>query len=211
MLSESELKVLSASIRINTIIAAVALGSIGGAIMWLSTAILVMRGGPNVGFHLSLLAVFFPGYTVTWAGAWIGMLWGFVCGALSGTALYWGYARSLREHFSGQVLDSPSATLLTPPTFILSGNALGLGLGTLMAVQLLVTTNWLVLRGTAPYSKNAALLSQYLPGYTVSFAGSIIGACELFVAAFLLSHVLANIYNFVARFRSQGEPPGHFQ
>ena len=63
-----------------------------------------------------------------------------------------------------------------------SGNALGIGLGALMALQLFVTTNWLVLRGTAPYSKNAALLSQYLPGYTVSFAGSLVGALELFAA-----------------------------
>ena len=67
--------------------------------------------------------------------------------------------------------------------------------------QLLVTTNWLVVRGTAPYSKNAALLSQYLPGYTVSLPGSIVGSIELFVAAFIVSHLLAGIYNAVARSR----------
>jgi len=77
------------------------------------------------------------------------------------------------------------------------------GLGSLMALQLLVTTNWLVVRGTARYSSNAALLSQYLPGYTVSFLGSIIGAIELFAVAFVVSHVLAGIYNAVARMRMQ--------
>jgi hypothetical protein len=58
-----------------------------------------------------------------------------------------------------------------------------------------------VVRGTAPYSKNAALLSQYLPGYTVSLPGSIVGAIELFIVAFIVSHLLAGIYNAVARSR----------
>ena len=161
----------------------------------------VLNAAIRVNTNLSLLSVFFPGYSVTWTGAWIGLLWGFASGALSGTVLYWSYARTLRERLGGGSLDSPAASALTPPTFLFSGNALGVGLGALMALQLLVTTNWLVVRGTAPYSSNAALLGQYLPGYTVSFAGSIVGAIELFVAAFLLSHLLAGIYNAVARMR----------
>ncbi len=203
MLDEAEAKVLNAAIRVNTIIMAVALGLLCGALLWLSTAILLLRGGHYVGMHLSLLSVFFPGYSVTWTGAWIGLLWGFVCGALSGTVLYWSYARTLRERLGSQLLDSSATSALTPPTFLLSGNALGMGIGALMALQLLVTTNWLVVRGTAPYSNNAALLSQYLPGYTVSFPGSVVGALELFAAAFVVSHVLAGIYNAVARLRMQ--------
>lgn len=202
MLNNAELKVLDASVRINTIIMAVAFAVLGGVILWASTVLLLLRGGYNVGIHLSLLSVFFPGYSVSWTGAWIGLLWGLAAGALSGTVLYWSYARSLRERLETQVVDGPAATGMTPPTFVFSGNALGIGLGVLMALQLFITTNWLVVRGTAPYSKNAALLSQYLPGYSVSFIGSLIGAAELFVAAFVLSHVLAGIYNFVARMRS---------
>lgn len=201
MLDEAEVRVLSAAIRVNTIIMAVVLGLLCGVVLWSSTAILLLRGGYNVGKNLSLLSVFFPGYSVSWSGAWIGLLWGFVCGALSGTVLYWSYARTLRERLGGKLLDSPAANALTPPTLLFSGNALGVGLGALMALQLLITTNWLVLRGTAPYSNNAALLSQYLPGYTVSFSGSIVGAIELFAAAFVTSHVLAGIYNTVARKR----------
>jgi len=201
MLDEAEVKVLNAAIRVNTIIMAVVLGLLCGGVLWLSTVVMLLRGGHYVGLHLSLLSVFFPGYNVSWSGAWIGLLWGFVSGALSGTVLYWSYARTLRERLGGRSLDPPAASALTPPTLLFSGNALGVGLGTLMALQLLVTTNWLVVRGTAPYSSNAALLSQYLPGYTVSFSGSMIGAIERFVAAFLLSHLLAGIYNTVARLR----------
>jgi hypothetical protein len=203
MLDEAELKVLKAAIRINTIVTAVAFGLLGGAILWFSTSILLLRGGGNVGAHLSLLSVFFPGYSVTWAGAWIGLAWGVVFGALSGAILYWSYARTLRERLFSRLLDSPASGILTPPTFLISGNALGVGLGALMALQLLLTTNWLVVRGTAPDSHNAALLSHYLPGYTVSFWGSIVGALELFAFAFAISHVLAGTYNFVARFRMQ--------
>ena len=203
MLDESEIRVLSAAIRINTIIMAVALGVLCGGILWLSTVLLLLRGGYNVGLHLSLLSVFFPGYSVTWTGAWIGLAWGFVCGALSGTILYWSYARTLRERLSGQFLDPTDANTLSPPTFLFSGNALGIGMGALMAAQLLVTTNWLVIRGTASYSVNAALVSQYLPGYTVSPWGSVLGAVELFAVFFVASHVLAGIYNAVARARSR--------
>ena len=124
-------------------------------------------------------------------------------GALSGTILYWSYARTLRERIASQLLESPASGAFAPPTFLISGNALGVGLGALMALQLLLTTNWLVVRGTAPYSHNAALLGHYLPGYTVSFWGSIVGALELFAVAFAVSHVLAGIYNFVARLRMQ--------
>lgn len=203
VLDQAEVDVMNAAIRINTIIMAVAFGLLGGAILWLSTAILLLRGGYNVGVNLSLLSVFFPGYSVTWSGAWIGLAWGFVSGALSGTVLYWSYARTLRERLEGRILDSPGTASITPPIFVFSGNALGLGLGALMALQLLVTTNWLVVRGTAAYSNNAALMSQYLPGYSVSVGGSIVGALELFAVAFVASHVLAGIYNTVAQLRLQ--------
>jgi hypothetical protein len=202
MLTAAENDVLSSAIRVNTIIMAAAFAILGGGLLWFSTVILLLRGGHYVGMHLSLLSVFFPGYSVTWGGAWIGLAWGLIAGALSGVVLYWSYARSLRESLGSQVLEASERTELTPPTFVFSGNALGVGLGALMALRLIITTNWLVIRGTAPYSKNAALLSQYLPGYSVSFTGSLVGACELFAVVFVLSHVLAGIYNAVARTRA---------
>ena len=75
--------------------------------------------------------------------------------------------------------------------------------GRCLALHLILTTNWLVVRGTAAQSPNAALLGQYLPGYSVSFPGSPVGAAELFAVAFVLSHVLAVIYNAVARARTR--------
>ena len=60
---------------------------------------------------------------------------------------------------------------------------------------------WLVLRGTADSSVHAALLGNYLPGYTVSVVGGLIGALELFVLVFVSSVMLAAIYNKVVDLR----------
>ena len=204
LLSQAEVGLLKAAIRMNMIVMGIAFGLLGGTVLWLSTVILLLRGGYDVGVHLSLLSVFLPGYSVTWRGAWIGLAWGLFFGGLSGAILYWSYAGTLRERLGSQLLNVRDATNeLTPPTFLMSGNALGIALGALIALQLFLTTNWLVVRGTAEQSPNAGLLGQYLPGYTVSFEGSLIGAAELFAVAFVLSHVLAAIYNVVARARAR--------
>ncbi|MDQ3215975.1 MAG: hypothetical protein M3P99_07880 [Pseudomonadota bacterium] len=204
MLNKAESTLLKAAIRMNMIVMGIAFGLLGGSILWLGTVLLILRGGNNVGLHLSLLSVFLPGYSVTWSGAWIGLAWGFVFGALSGAILYWSYSSTLRERIGSRLLDAPGVTTeLTPPNLLMSGNALGVALGALLALQLLLSTNWLVLRGTAANSPHASLLGQYLPGYTVSFSGSLIGAIEIFAVAFVLSHVLAAIYNFIARERTR--------
>ncbi|HVF40922.1 MAG TPA: hypothetical protein VM939_13560 [Gemmatimonadaceae bacterium] len=58
----------------------IALGLLFGIGLFLATIVLVMRGGPAVGPHLSLLGVFLPGYSVTTAGAFIGFVYAFVIG-----------------------------------------------------------------------------------------------------------------------------------
>jgi len=52
--------------------------------LFVATIILVLKGGPNVGQHLSLLSVYFPGYRVTVAGAFIGFIYAFVLGYILG-------------------------------------------------------------------------------------------------------------------------------
>jgi len=88
-------------------------------------------------------------------------------------------------------------------TLRFDGNYLGLALGTIIAGGLFITTSWLVFRGTAEESVNAVLLSQYLPGYTVSMPGALIGAIELFCVVYMLCQLFSWIYNSVARFRGR--------
>lgn len=58
----------------------IALGLLLGGGLFLATMFLIVRGGPNLGEHLQLLHVFFPGYSVTIPGAFVGLVYGFVVG-----------------------------------------------------------------------------------------------------------------------------------
>lgn len=48
--------------------------------IFLATMILVIKGGDHIGGHLELLAVYLPGYRVTFFGAFIGFIYLFVIG-----------------------------------------------------------------------------------------------------------------------------------
>ena len=45
----------------------------------------LIKGGPTVGPTLGLLRAYYPGYSVTWPGAFVG----FAYGALTGAVLGW--------------------------------------------------------------------------------------------------------------------------
>jgi len=66
----------------------VACGVVLGGLVFLATGVLLLKGGEVVGPNLGLLSEFFLGYTVSWRGAIIGLLWGFGGGFLLG----WGFA-----------------------------------------------------------------------------------------------------------------------
>jgi hypothetical protein len=55
-------------------------GLLFGLGLFTITMFLVIRGGPDVGAHLNLLGVFFPGYSVTIGGAFVGFVYAFVVG-----------------------------------------------------------------------------------------------------------------------------------
>jgi hypothetical protein len=58
----------------------ISFGILLGGALFLATAVLLLKGGPMVGQHLQLLRSFFPGYSVSWLGAFIGFVYGFVLG-----------------------------------------------------------------------------------------------------------------------------------
>ena len=66
--------------RLNQRAWGIALGLLFGVALFVATNILVVKGGPNVGQHLSLLAVYFPGYRVTFLGSLVGFVYAFVVG-----------------------------------------------------------------------------------------------------------------------------------
>lgn len=62
-----------------------------------ATIFLVVRGGDHVGAHLGLLSVFFPGYSVSIPGAFIGFVYAFVVGYALGRIVGAVYNRVVRS------------------------------------------------------------------------------------------------------------------
>lgn len=77
--------------RLRAGIVAIVTGMIGGVLLWAATLWLVIQGGPNVGQHLGLLRAYYPGYTVTWTGAFVGFVYGALTGAILGWCVAWLY------------------------------------------------------------------------------------------------------------------------
>ena len=65
----------------------IAAGLFFGMGLALATAVLLVRGGENLGAHLALLRVYFPGYSVTWLGCVVGFVYAFVAGYAFGRSV----------------------------------------------------------------------------------------------------------------------------
>lgn len=196
----SDKKILQKGITLNAWMLGITLGLGAGFILFVATVLSMIVHSDQAGGYLNLLGVFLPGYTVSAFGAFVGFFWAAIFAGLSGAFIYQIYARSLGEETTKLVFYRRDAA--SPPsrlTMRLSARSLGFALGVIAAAQLILSTNWLILRGTAGESVHAALLAHYLPGYSVSFFGSLIGAFWLFIYAFIFATIVAKLYNLVAR------------
>ncbi|MEM7199747.1 MAG: hypothetical protein AAF628_05735 [Planctomycetota bacterium] len=93
MTFEEEQLLEAAVVRLRARILALVIGLVGGVGIFVATASLLIRGGKNVGQHLRLLSNYCPGFTVTWPGAFIGLGYGLLYGAIVGYAVAWIYNR----------------------------------------------------------------------------------------------------------------------
>lgn len=199
---ELDPELLRRGIRLNTILLAIVMGLGSGLAIFLITHVSLLVTGERAGRYLNLLGIFLPGYSASPEGAWIGLFWGFLAGALSGGFVYYMYARAIGAELASSIEDEPDGEdAIEPPTLRMAGHALGLALGLLMAAQLFLATLWLVVRGTADQSPHAALLANYFPGYTVSIPGGLLGAAYLLVVTYVFSRILASVYNLTMSFR----------
>jgi len=85
--------ILAAAARLRAGILAVTFGLMGGVGLFAVTAWLLVKGGTPVGPHLGLLGNYFPGYRVSWPGAFLGGIYGAAAGAVVGWALATVYNR----------------------------------------------------------------------------------------------------------------------
>ena len=86
-------------LRLNAVVQGIVLGLLTGAIMFIATNWLVLKGGPVVGPHLSLLNQFFIGYRVSFLGSLVGFAYGSVVGFAVGyvIAVVYNLAARARE------------------------------------------------------------------------------------------------------------------
>jgi hypothetical protein len=202
--SSVEEKLISSVVRWNVVITAVGAGLGLGLFLLLATFVSIAVSN-HPGLYLNLLGVFMPGYSASAGGAWLGLLWGFVYGAISGGMVAWLYGRTLGAKLVTMVVwDANAIRRLRPPVLRISRYALGFALGLVAGLQLFLATTWLVVRGTGNESVHAQLLSNYMPNYAVTLEGGLLGGLELFLLVLLGSALATSIYDYVAYSRHVG-------
>src|SRR5262245_12961259 len=77
----------------------------------------------------------------------------------------------------------------------LNGRAWGIAFGLLLGAGLFLATNVLVIKGGPEVGPHLGLLGIYLPGYRVTFLGSLIGFVYLFVIGYAIGRLIGTVYN----------------
>lgn len=84
-------RLLREIVRLDAVTMGIAFGVLGGWGLFIATLWLVLKGGSEVGPHLTLLVNYFPGYRVSFMGSFIGFGYGFVTGFIIGALVAWLY------------------------------------------------------------------------------------------------------------------------
>ncbi len=92
----------------------------------------------------------------------------------------------------------PNEEQLERAVILLNGKLLGIVLGFLFGSGLFLATNFLLLKGGPHVGAHLGLLSNFFPGYRVTFLGSIVGFGYMFIVGMLMGTVLGAVYNKIA-------------
>ena len=79
----------------------------------------------------------------------------------------------------------------------------GIAFGFLFGIVIFIATLWLVLKGGQEVGPHLMLLSNYFPGYRVTFLGSLIGLGYGFVTGFLAGSIIGSLYNVIVEIRGR--------
>ena len=100
---------------------------------------------------------------------------------------------------SAPIRSSPALSPATRAQFArLHAKAWGVAVGTLSGLALLGATLFLVVRGGPDMGQHLGLLSVFLPGYSVSVGGALIGFVYVFVIGYAIGRLVGAVYNRLA-------------
>jgi hypothetical protein len=81
----------------------------------------------------------------------------------------------------------------------LNARAWGIALGLFFGLGLFLATNLLVLKGGVTVGPHLRLLGVFLPGYRVTFAGSLVGFAYAFIIGYGFGWTIGRVYNALVR------------
>lgn len=191
--------------RLNTAWLGLSVGTLFALGLFTATIVLVLQGG-NPSEHLALLGQYFPGYTVSFGGSFIGGFWAFLFGLVLTTPAGLFYYRRTLNRAAAQTynnsdhLEESLGETIARIDLVDFPVAAGLTCG----VAILTATAMLLITHTAgePLAPHLALLGEILPGFSVSWGGSLVGFAYLSVIGGLVAACVGWVYNRIAIARS---------
>lgn len=96
-LSEEEAIAVRLFAKLDAVAFTIATGCVAAVAMFMATAILLLNGPApgqsSIGAHLIAFRTYWPGFSVSWPGAFIGAFYAFWVGSLAGfcLALFWNF------------------------------------------------------------------------------------------------------------------------
>jgi hypothetical protein len=103
---------------------------------------------------------------------------------------------------------SPLDVMLAIRVVRLEAVVQGVAAGIMTGFAILLVTHWTLLRGGPSVGPNLVLLGQFLPGYTVSMAGSLVGFGWGFAYGFAGGYLVSTLYNRIVAVRDVGGDRG---
>ena len=98
------------------------------------------------------------------------------------------YDAVVKTTYQDQVIDEAFAWL--------DPLALGTAIGIVCAAVLFLASSLLILKGGSTIGPTLSLMSNYLPGFSVTWPGAAIGALQVGIGGFLLGNIIARLRNW---------------
>ena len=92
---------------------------------------------------------------------------------------------------------SASRQVLRNRLMRVNSRAWGVSVGAILGLWLFAATNVLVMKGGDVVGPHLGQLGRFLPGYSVTVAGSFVGFVYLFVIGYGIGRLISAIYNLI--------------